>query len=187
MTKAILFNKPYQVLSQFTDKQNRATLARYIEDKTVHVAGRLDYDSEGLLILTDSGELQHHLSHPSHKVTKTYWVQVEGEPTDADLNPLSKGVMLKDGPTLPGRAELLSSPHILWERTPPIRFRQSTPTSWLSLTIREGRNRQVRRMCAAIGFPVLRLIRYRVGSWTLDGIAPGNCRTIDLAPGLKHL
>ena len=177
MTTLIL-NKPFNVLSQFTDKEGRSTLREYIDNPSVHVAGRLDYDSEGLLVLTDSGKLQHELTHPDQHTTKTYWVQVEGLPSDTDLEPLRLGIELKDGMTRPAKVKTLVEPHLLWPRTPPIRYRKSIPTSWLELTISEGRNRQVRRMCAAIGFPVLRLIRYRVASWTLDGLAPGESRTI---------
>ena len=177
MTTLIL-NKPFNVLSQFTDKEGRDTLSDYIDDPSVYVAGRLDYDSEGLLVLTDSGKLQHKLTHPDQHTTKTYWAQIEGMPNENDLQPLRAGIELKDGLTRPAKAKLLDEPHLLWPRTPPIRFRKSIPTTWLELTISEGRNRQVRRMCAAIGFPVLRLIRYRVASWTLDGLAPGESRVV---------
>ena len=173
VSRIILFNKPYNVLSQFTDQQGRVTLADYIDVPEVYPAGRLDRDSEGLLILTDSAALKHKIAHPDHKVSKTYWVQVEGAPRDPELAPLRDGVLLKDGLTRPAKAELMHAPCDLWPRHPPIRVRRHIPDSWLALTLSEGRNRQVRRMCAAIGFPVLRLIRYRVGSWTLDGIAPG--------------
>ena len=169
----VLFNKPYNVLSQFTDKQGRATLKGYIDIGGVHVAGRLDRDSEGLLVLTDSPALQHRITHPEHKVSKTYWAQVEGEPSDADLQALREGLELTDGPTRPAKARLIDEPDGLWPRTPPIRTRKHIPDTWLEITLREGRNRQVRRMCAAIGYPVLRLLRYRVGSWTLDGLQPG--------------
>ncbi len=173
MTKIVLFNKPYDVLSQFTDREGRRTLQEFIDLKGVHVAGRLDRDSEGLLMLTDSNALRHKITHPEHKVSKTYWAQVEGEPTDADLQPLRDGIELKDGLTRPAKVRRLEPPGGLWPRDPPIRVRKHIPDSWLELTISEGRNRQVRRMCAAAGFPVLRLIRYRIGSWTLDGLAPG--------------
>ncbi len=176
--RILLFNKPFNVLSQFTDREaaahpHRETLARYIDIPHVRPAGRLDRDSEGLLVLTDDATLRHKLTHPSHDVSKCYWVQVEGEVSQAALADLSQGVALKDGLTRPAQAQREAEPAWLWERHPPVRFRKSVPTSWLSLTLREGRNRQVRRMCAAVGFPVLRLIRYRVGAWTLDGLAPG--------------
>ena len=181
MSKTLLLNKPFNVLSQFTDKQGRATLSNYVTDRSVRVAGRLDYDSEGLLVLTDSGRLQHELTHPdatARATTKTYWAQVEGEPADRDLDPLRAGIELRDGMTRPARAQLIDAPYLLWERSPPIRVRKTIPTAWLELTLSEGRNRQVRRMCAAINYPVLRLIRYRVASWTLDGLAPGEVRAV---------
>ena len=178
MTKTLLFNKPYNVLSQFTDREARTTLKDYIDIPRVYVAGRLDRDSEGLLMLTDSAALQHKITSPKFKVSKTYWVQVEGAPTEEDLQPLREGILLKDGHTLPAKAHLMTEPDALWPRTPAIRQRKEIPDRWLALTLSEGRNRQVRRMCAAIGFPVLRLIRYRIGSWTLDGLAPGELRLI---------
>jgi 23S rRNA pseudouridine2457 synthase len=173
VTKIVLFNKPYDVLSQFTDKEGRQTLKGFIDVEGVYVAGRLDRDSEGLLMLTDSNALRHKITHPEYKVSKTYWVQVEGDPTEADLQLLRDGVELKDGLTRPAKAKTMAPPAGLWPRVPPIRVRKDVPDSWLALTISEGRNRQVRRMCAAVGLPVLRLIRYRIGSWTLDGLAPG--------------
>ena len=171
-SRVVLFNKPFQVLSQFTDADGRETLKDYIDVPDVYAAGRLDRDSEGLLVLTDDGKLQHKLAHPKAKTSKTYWVQVEGEPDDASIEQLCKGVTLKDGSTKPAKVARMAAPDV-WERTPPVRFRQSIPTSWLSITITEGRNRQVRRMTAHVGYPTLRLIRYRVGNWTLDGIDTG--------------
>jgi len=173
VTRILLFNKPYDVLSQFTDRQGRRTLRDYIHIQQVYPAGRLDRDSEGLLMLTDSASLKHKITSPDHKVSKTYWVQVEGAPTDTDLQLLRDGIELKSGLTRPAYARLLTASPVNLPREPPIRVRKSIPDSWLELTISEGRNRQVRRMCAAIGFPVLRLVRYRIGSWTLDGITPG--------------
>jgi|TARA_B110000240_G_scaffold194081_2_gene241040 23S rRNA pseudouridine2457 synthase len=173
MSRIVLFNKPFDVLSQFTDKNGRKTLKGYIDIPDVQVAGRLDRDSEGLLMLTDSGALQHKITQPKHKVSKTYWVQVEGAPQESDLQSLRDGIALKDGITLPAKVTLMDEPDNLWARNPPIRERKRIPDTWINMTISEGRNRQVRRMCAAAGFPVLRLIRYRIGSWTLDGIEPG--------------
>lgn len=173
MSRILLFNKPYGVICQFSPDGMHPTLADYIAVPEVYPAGRLDTDSEGLLLLTDDGKLQHRITDPGHKLPKTYWVQVEGIPDEAALQRLRRGVQLKDGMTLPAEALLMEAPAGLWQRDPPVRFRKEIPTSWLSLTIREGRNRQVRRMTAAVGFPTLRLIRYAIGDWTLDGIAPG--------------
>lgn len=175
MSQIILFNKPYGVLSQFTDDRGRPTLADHIRRKGFYAAGRLDFDSEGLLLLTDSGALQHQISHPRQKLPKTYMVQVEGEIDDAALAKLRKGVSLKDGVTAPARARALPAPDI-WPRVPPVRERKSVPTSWLELTIREGRNRQVRRMTAAVGFPTLRLVRTSIGNWRLGELRPGELR-----------
>jgi 23S rRNA pseudouridine2457 synthase len=179
MQHILLFNKPFDVLSQFSDPQGRTTLADYISVPDVYAAGRLDRDSEGLLVLTNDNTLKNKLTDPEHKVSKTYWVQVEGRPNDHDLNPLRVGITLKDGLTRPARVSTMPEPENLWPRTPPIRVRAHIKDSWISLTISEGKNRQVRRMCAAIGFPVLRLIRYRVGSWTIDGIEPGQYAEIE--------
>ncbi|MGH1485936.1 MAG: rRNA large subunit pseudouridine synthase E [Cellvibrionaceae bacterium] len=172
MAKLFLFNKPYQVLSQFTDNQGRATLADYINEKGVYPAGRLDYDSEGLLLLTDNGSLQNQISHPKHKLPKTYYVQVEGIADDAILKKLRQGVELNDGLTKPAKAITIQAPS-LWARNPPIRQRANAPTSWLQITISEGRNRQVRRMTAAVGLPTLRLIRVSIGNWHLNDLQPG--------------
>lgn len=173
MSHILLFNKPYGVICQFSRDGIHPTLADYIDLPDVYPAGRLDTDSEGLLLLTDDGKLQHRITDPKHKLPKTYWVQVEGVPDEAALQRLRDGVMLKDGMTLPAESQLMAEPAELWPRDPPVRFRMNIPTSWIALTIREGRNRQVRRMTAAVGFPTLRLIRYSIGEWTLDGIESG--------------
>lgn len=175
MARLLLFNKPFGVLSQFTDRGSptvRATLSDFIAAKGVYPAGRLDRDSEGLLLLTDDGRLQARIAEPRFKLPKTYLVQVEGDPQEAQLEALRKGVRLKDGMTLPAEAARIDPP-ALWPRDPPIRVRQSIPDSWLTITIREGRNRQVRRMTAAVGLPTLRLVRWSIGDWTVEGIAPG--------------
>ena len=173
MSRIILFNKPYGVLCQFTDHESRPTLADYIKIKNVYPAGRLDRDSEGLLVLTGDGRLQHRITDPEHKMEKTYWVQVEGEISDQALQQLSEGVQLNDGPTLPTTAQRINEPEILWPRDPPIRERKHIPTSWIEIKLREGRNRQVRRMVAAVGFPALRLIRAQIGQWALQALQPG--------------
>ena len=177
-TMIVLFNKPYGVLCQFTG-EGRPTLADYIDVKDVYPAGRLDTDSEGLLVLTDDGRLQNRIAHPHHKLPKTYRVQVEGAPTPEALQRLSAGVVLNDGPTLPAKARLIPAPENLWPRDPPIRFRKRVADSWLELTLLEGRNRQVRRMTAAVGHPTLRLIRWSVGDWNVEGLAPGEYRRLD--------
>ena len=169
----ILFNKPFDVLCQFTDEQGRTTLADFIKQKNIYAAGRLDRDSEGLVVLTDDGKLQHKITDPKNKIQKTYWIQVEGQITDDAITQLIKGVRLKDGLTKPAKAKQIPEPEGLWPRVPPIRERKHIPTSWLELSISEGRNRQVRRMTAAAGFPTLRLIRYSVGEWTIEGIKNG--------------
>ncbi|HEV8036777.1 pseudouridine synthase [Yoonia sp.] len=175
MSRVILLNKPFGVLSQFTDVKSpspRPTLSAFVDVPGVYPAGRLDRDSEGLLVLTDDGTLQARIADPKNKMSKTYLVQVEGAPTDKDIAPLRESVTLKDGPTRPAKIRLIDPP-VLWERDPPVRFRKSVPDTWIEVTISEGRNRQVRRMTAHIGFPTLRLVRWRVGNWTLDGIESG--------------
>ncbi len=176
-TKIILFNKPFNTLTQFTGEPNDSTLADFIPVKNVYAAGRLDKDSEGLLVLTNNGILQARLTQPDAKSPKTYWVQIEGIPSEEALEKLRQGVELKDGWTRPALVELMEDPK-LWERNPPIRERQNIPTSWIALTIEEGKNRQVRRMTAAIGHPTLRLIRYRIGQWTLDDLQPGEWKEV---------
>lgn len=185
MSRLILFNKPFDVLSQFTDRGSkdsvRTTLSQFIDLPGVYPAGRLDRDSEGLLLLTDDGALQARISHPRNKMPKTYWAQVEGRPDDAALAALRNGVTLKDGPTRPAKVARMGEPQGLWPRIPPIRFRKSVPDTWIELMIVEGRNRQVRRMTAAVGHPTLRLIRARIGQWSLEGLAPGAWRSVDPA------
>lgn len=180
MARLILFNKPFGVLPQFTDRgmaSPRPTLSDFIDVPGVYPAGRLDRDSEGLLVLTDDGPLQARIANPRFKLPKSYLVQVEGEPDEAALEPLRRGVRLADGPARPAEVERIAAPP-LWPRDPPVRLRKSVPDAWLRLTIREGRNRQVRRMTAAIGHPTLRLVRWRIGDWTVDGIAPGAWREV---------
>ncbi|WP_442683159.1 pseudouridine synthase [Stenotrophomonas sp. JC08] len=174
----IAFNKPFNVLCQFTDRSQppRATLAGFGLPPQVYAAGRLDYDSEGLLLLTDNGNLAHRLTDPRHKQPKTYWVQVEGVPAEEKLQALRDGVQLNDGPTLPATVQLLDPPPVLWPRDPPVRFRKTVPDAWLAITLREGRNRQVRRMTAAVGLPTLRLVRVSIGAYRLDDLRPGEWR-----------
>jgi 23S rRNA pseudouridine2457 synthase len=172
----VLFNKPYGVLSQFTPEGRWRGLKDFIDIPGIYVAGRLDADSEGLLLLTNDGKLQAHIADPRYKMEKTYWVQVEGEPNEAALQTLRQGVQLNDGPTRAARADRMEPPPELWEREPPVRVRQNIPTAWVALTISEGRNRQVRRMTAAVGFPTLRLIRAAIGPHTLQGLPPGTSR-----------
>ena len=180
MNRVILFNKPFGVLSQFTDRGTegsaRPTLSAFIDEKGFYPAGRLDRDSEGLLVLTDNGALQARIAHPKYKRPKTYWVQVEGAPNAAALEALRRGVPLKDGMTRPAEVALTPPPEGLWERDPPVRFRKSVPDAWLRMTIREGRNRQVRRMTAHVGLPTLRLIRASIGDWQLNDLRPGAWR-----------
>lgn len=182
MSRLILLNKPVSVLCQFRDKEGRPTLADFISLPGVYPAGRLDHDSEGLLLLTDDGQLQSCIADPRWKLPKTYWAQVEGDIGEEALEKLRRGVELNDGHTLPADAEKLVDP-ALWERHPPIRYRARIPSSWIALTIHEGRNRQVRRMTAAVGFPTLRLVRVAIGPWRLDGLAPGEWRAIEVRPG----
>jgi len=174
----LLFNKPYQVLSQFTSTDGKKTLADFLRVPQVRAAGRLDYDSEGLLLLTDDGLLQSRLADPKWKAEKVYLAQVEGVVDDSALAKLRDGVLLSDGMTIPAQAARIDEPDEIWSRDPPIRFRKNIPTSWIRLTIREGRNRQVRRMTAAVGFPTLRLVRWSVGSWAVEGLQPGESREV---------
>lgn len=173
--RLLVLNKPFDVLTQFNDADGRTTLRNFVQVPGVYPAGRLDRDSEGLLLLTNDGQLQARIADPKHKLAKTYWVQVEGEVTDEQLQRLRQGVELNDGMTLPAEARSIGEP-TLWPRNPPVRFRKSVPTYWLELVIREGRNRQVRRMTAAVGLPTLRLVRVRIGPWALDGLQPGEWR-----------
>jgi 23S rRNA pseudouridine2457 synthase len=175
-SKLLLFNKPFRVLTKFTSDDGRPCLKDFIDAPGFYPAGRLDFDSEGLLLLTNDGQLQARLSHPRYKTAKTYFAQVEGTIADEALKRLRRGVTLNDGLTLPAQAQVVDEPAWLWPRDPPIRFRKNIPTSWLKLTIQEGRNRQVRRMTAAVGLPTLRLIRWSIGEWTLEGLRPGEIR-----------
>ncbi len=175
----ILFNKPHRVMCQFTDPDGRATLADYIAVPDVYPAGRLDYDSEGLLALTDDGRLQARISNPRSKINKRYWAQVEGEPSNAQLSSLLMGIKLKDGLARAVAAEAIAPPPALWDRDPPIRYRKNVTDSWIEITLSEGRNRQVRRMTAAVGLPTLRLIRASIGPWTIGDLAPGESRNLD--------
>ena len=176
MARLILLNKPYGVLCQFSGDGSRPTLKDFLDVPDVYPAGRLDTDSEGLVVLTDDGRLQAAIADPRHKQEKVYWVQVEGEPTPAALEALRQGVELRDGTTRPARVRAMAEPVGLWERVPPIRARRAIPTAWLELAVREGRNRQVRRMTAHVGLPTLRLVRMRVGPWSLEGLPPGSWR-----------
>jgi 23S rRNA pseudouridine2457 synthase len=181
MSQLILFNKPFRVMSQFSPSDGKLTLAQFIDIPGVYPAGRLDYDSEGLLLLTDDGALQHRIAHPDHKLPKTYWAQVEGAPDQNAVTQLQQGVQLNDGPTLPAQVRIIAEPG-LWPRDPPIRFRQNIPTHWLEIVISEGRNRQVRRMTAAVGLPTLRLVRVAIGPWHLGDLQPGAWRSESIAP-----
>lgn len=177
MAKIILLNKPYGVLCQFTDSESRPTLADYVTEKNVYAAGRLDKDSEGLVVLTDDGNLQHKITDPKHKLEKTYLVQVEGDITEDTIKKLRGGVKLKDGITKPAKAKIIDEPKNIWPRDPPVRERKNIPTSWIELKISEGRNRQVRRMTAAVNFPTLRLIRVAIGNWNMNSLLPGESRS----------
>lgn len=178
--RLIALNKPFDVLTQFTDDQGRATLKDFVDVPGIYPAGRLDRDSEGLLLLTNDGRLQAQITDPRHKLSKTYWVQVDGEPSDEQLDQLRAGPVLNDGPTRPAQVEQIPEPP-LWPRTPPVRFRKNLPTRWLAITISEGRNRQVRRMTAAVGLPTLRLIRVRIGDWSLGDLQPGQWQELPIA------
>jgi 23S rRNA pseudouridine2457 synthase len=180
MSRVVLLNKPFGVLSQFTGDPGQRTLAEFVVESGVYAAGRLDKDSEGLLVLTDDGALQHRIASPTHKMVKTYWAQVEREPTREALAKLAAGVELKDGWTRPAQVRAIDAPD-LWPRDPPIRVRKAIPTAWIELKISEGKNRQVRRMTAAVGFPTLRLVRYAVGPWSIEGLASGEARTLRVA------
>jgi 23S rRNA pseudouridine2457 synthase len=180
LSRLLLLNKPYDVICQFTREGTRRTLKDFVPVPAVYPAGRLDTDSEGLVILTDDGKLQTEIADPRHKLEKTYWVQVEGIAEGEALEALARGVDLNDGPTLPAAARAIPEPEGLWPREPPVRFRKAIPTSWIELTLREGRNRQVRRMTASVGLPTLRLVRFRIGQWSLEGLAPGQWKDADV-------
>ncbi|MCL2871832.1 MAG: pseudouridine synthase [Betaproteobacteria bacterium] len=187
MARLLRFNKPYGVLCQFTGDGTRPTLANFIDVPGVYAAGRLDADSEGLLLLTDNGAWQTQIADPQHRLVKTYWAQVEGIPDDEALRHLARGVMLRDGMTRPAEVRRIEEPPGLWPRHPPIRFRAAIPTAWLELRLAEGKNRQVRRMTATVGYPTLRLIRARIGTWTLDGLAPGQWQHVYNATNMLSL
>ena len=186
MPRIILLNKPFDVLCQFTASDGRPTLKNYLQVPGVYAAGRLDADSEGLVVLTDDGALQARIADPRHKLPKTYWVQVEGVPDDAALERLRRGVDLGEIVTQPGEVARMEAPAALWPRNPPVRFRAAIPTSWLKITLREGKNRQVRRMTAKAGYPTLRLIRWSIGGWTLEGLAPGAWREAENMQGTRQ-
>ena len=179
MSDLVIFSKPFRVMSQFRASGDKLTLSKYIHDPALRIAGRLDYDSEGLLLLSDNGHLVQKISNPQFKLEKTYWAQLEGELSEQALLSLQSGLVLKDGKTRPARARMIDEPENLWPREPPVRYRAAIPTSWLELSITEGRNRQVRRMTAAVGFPTLRLIRVRVGDWQLGSLKPGEQQLLE--------
>lgn len=181
MSQLILFNKPYGVVTQFTDDKPEDTLAAYIKIPGFYAAGRLDKNSEGLLLLTNKGRIQHQLTHPKFNKNKYYWVQVEGSITDKDLEPLRKGLFLKDIHFLPAQATVIEEPKSLWPRTPPIRTRLTIPTTWIEIILQEGKNHQIRRMTAAIGFPTLRLIRYKISDWDLGVLQPGEYKIVNVS------